>query len=166
MQTLHSPERVGWGLRESSLPDGAAQSPLSELFQPPGAHSHSRMRAMSSTMRTETQKMSASRRWLMQGALNIEDPSSRIEAGSGGATACLEHLDYAVPPAPLTPPPASPAGASSAHRDAFSASLPPWGDRARGSPRPERPGVTLGTVVLRVLSQVVQGAGAGPDSGL
>lgn len=45
---------------------------------------------MSSTMSTETQKMSASRRWLMQGALNMEDPGSRAEAGSGsGATSGL-----------------------------------------------------------------------------
>lgn len=166
MQTLHSPEHAGWGLRERSLPDSAAQSPLSELFQPPGAHSHSRMRATSSTMRTETQKMSASRRWLMQGALNIEDPSGRIKAGSGGATASLEHPDRAVPPAPLRPPQHhQPVPAVGAGMHFLPPSLP-GGDRARGSPRPERPGVTLGTVVLRVLSQVMQGAGAGPDSGL
>lgn len=51
---------------------------------------------MSSTMRMETQKMSASRRWLMQGALNMEDPGSKAEAGSEGAAAFPGCPDPAV----------------------------------------------------------------------
>lgn len=119
----------------------ARSFPLALPHSPPGAwshpglgpHSHSRMRAMSSTMRTETQKMSASRRWLMQGALNMEDPGRRAEAGSGGS--CLLGAPRpCCPPVgcgragPCTPQPAlcSPSSHSAPHTPHTPGNTSPW----------------------------------------